>query len=62
MRGRLPHAAVQVEPETQTAKKRSKSTLGSIVELVAIVLVALGVALAIQAWVVKPYRIPSGSM
>jgi signal peptidase I len=42
--------------------KRSKSTVGSIVELVVIVLVALGLALAIQAWVVKPYRIPSGSM
>jgi signal peptidase I len=42
--------------------KRAKSTTGSIVELVAIVLVALGLALAIQAWVVKPYRIPSGSM
>jgi signal peptidase I len=27
-----------------------------------IVLVALGLALAIQAWIVKPYRIPSGSM
>ncbi len=27
-----------------------------------IVLVALGLALGIQAWIVKPYRIPSGSM
>jgi signal peptidase I len=27
-----------------------------------IVLVAIGLALAIQAWIVKPYRIPSGSM
>lgn len=42
--------------------KRSKSTVGSIVELVVIVLVALGLALAIQAFIVKPYRIPSGSM
>jgi len=42
--------------------KRSKTTLGSAIELVVIVLVALGLALAIQAWVVKPYRIPSGSM
>jgi signal peptidase I len=40
----------------------SKSTVASIVELVVIVLVALGLALAIQAWIVKPYRIPSGSM
>jgi signal peptidase I len=36
--------------------------MGSIVELVVIVAVALGLALAIQAWIVKPYRIPSGSM
>jgi len=42
--------------------KRSKSTASSIVELVVIVLVALGLALAIQAFIVKPYRIPSGSM
>jgi signal peptidase I len=42
--------------------KRSKTTMGSIIELVVIVAVALGLALAIQAWVVKPYRIPSGSM
>ena len=43
-------------------KQRSKSLVASIVELVIIVAVALGLALAIQAWVVKPYRIPSGSM
>lgn len=42
--------------------KRPKSTTGSIAELVVIVLVALGLALGIQAWIVKPYRIPSGSM
>lgn len=42
--------------------KRAKSTTSSIVELVVIVLVALGLALGIQAWIVKPYRIPSGSM
>jgi signal peptidase I len=34
----------------------------SLVELVLIVAVALGLALIIQAFVVKPYRIPSGSM
>jgi signal peptidase I len=32
------------------------------VELVVIVALALGLALAIQAWIVKPYQIPSGSM
>ncbi len=39
-----------------------KSVTGSIVELVLIVAVALGLALAIEAFLVKPYRIPSGSM
>jgi signal peptidase I len=42
--------------------KRSRSTTSSIVELVVIVVVALGLALGIQAFIVKPYRIPSGSM
>jgi signal peptidase I len=45
-----------------TKTKRSKSTWSSIGELVVIVLVALGLALGIQAFIVKPYRIPSGSM
>ncbi|HEY4427464.1 MAG TPA: signal peptidase I [Solirubrobacteraceae bacterium] len=43
-------------------RKAAKSTRNSIIELVLIIAVALGLALAIQAWVVKPYRIPSGSM
>jgi signal peptidase I len=47
---------------SEPGKKRSKSTTSSIVELAVIILVALGLALAIQAFVVKPYRIPSGSM
>ncbi len=50
---------------TRAAKKRRgrpKSTLASVVELVVIVAVALGLALAIQQWIIKPYRIPSGSM
>jgi signal peptidase I len=34
----------------------------SLAELIATVLVAVGLAIAIQAWVVKPYKIPSGSM
>jgi len=42
--------------------KRPKSTIGSIVELLIIIAVALGLALGIQAFIVKPYRIPSGSM
>ncbi len=39
-----------------------KSLARSLVELVLIVAIALGLALIIQAFVVKPYRIPSGSM
>lgn len=51
------------KPGTQPGKKkRSKTLTSSIVELVAIIAVALGLALGIQAWVIKPYRIPSGSM
>jgi signal peptidase I len=41
---------------------RSRSALGSIVELLLIVAVAVGLAFAIQAFIVKPYKIPSGSM
>jgi signal peptidase I len=43
-------------------RTRPKSTLNSVIELVVIVAVALGLALGIQAFIVKPYRIPSGSM
>lgn len=39
-----------------------KSASGSLVELVTIVAIALGLALLIQAFVVKPFRIPSESM
>jgi signal peptidase I len=42
--------------------QRSKSVTSSIVELVVIVLIALGLAFGIQAFIIKPYRIPSGSM
>src|ERR1700742_905437 len=41
---------------------KPKSKAGGLIELVVIVALALGLALAIQAWVVKPYQIPSGSM
>ncbi len=41
---------------------KAKSTGNSLVELVVIVAVALGLALGIQAFLVKPYRIPSESM
>jgi len=42
--------------------KKEKSTGSSFVELIVIVVVALGLALAIQAFLIKPYRIPSESM
>jgi signal peptidase I len=45
-----------------SSKSKSKSATKSIVELVITVAVAVGLALLIQALVVKPYRIPSGSM
>ncbi len=41
---------------------RPKSTAGAIVELLAIVAFAVGLALLIQGFAVKPYVIPSGSM
>jgi signal peptidase I len=43
-------------------RKRSKSRTNSVVELAVIIIVALGLAFGIQALIVKPYRIPSGSM
>jgi signal peptidase I len=42
--------------------KGSKSTSNSLIELVGIVVVAVLLALGIQAFLVKPYKIPSGSM
>jgi len=44
-----------------TARKR-KSGIGGFVELVVTVAVAIGLAFLIQAFIVKPYRIPSLSM
>jgi signal peptidase I len=41
---------------------RPKSTFGAIVELLVIVGFAVGLALLIQAFAVKPFQIPSGSM
>jgi signal peptidase I len=46
----------------KTGRRKPKSTMGAIVELVVIIAVALGLALGIQAFIIKPYRIPSGSM
>jgi signal peptidase I len=43
-------------------RTKQKGAGGSLVELVTIVAVALGLALGIQAFLVKPFRIPSESM
>jgi signal peptidase I len=42
--------------------RTKQSFVRSAAELAAIVVVALGLALGVQAWLVKPYQIPSGSM
>ena len=44
------------------ARGTSQSPAGSLIELVTIVAAALGLALGIQAFLVKPFRIPSESM
>jgi signal peptidase I len=44
----------------EAAKERSAA--GSVIEFFLIVVVALGLALGIQAFLVKPFRIPSSSM
>jgi signal peptidase I len=44
------------------SRKKKKSPVASLVELVATIAVAVGLAILIQAFVVKPYRIPSSSM
>ena len=41
---------------------KKKSAFKSVIELAVTVAVAVGLALLIQAFIVKPYRIPSGSM
>ena len=43
------------------AREKSSSS-GSLVELVVILVVAIGLALAVQAFLVKPFQIPSESM
>jgi signal peptidase I len=44
------------------ARPKEQTGVGQLVELIVIVAVALGLALAIQALIVKPFRIPSESM
>src|SRR5262249_4100104 len=47
---------------SSSSSTAQKSTAKSLIELVVTVAVAVGLALLIQAFIVKPYRIPSGSM
>jgi signal peptidase I len=49
-------------PAPSEGEKQRASPLRNIVELVLTVAVAIGVALLVQAFLVKPYKIPSGSM
>src|ERR1700733_9181814 len=44
------------------SRKKKKSPVASLVELLLTIAVAVGLAILIQAFVVKPYRIPSASM
>src|SRR5829696_1632515 len=53
--------ATKPSPTTRSGKD-AKDGKGSLVELFVIVAVALGLALLIQAFLVKPFRIPSQSM
>jgi signal peptidase I len=46
----------------RTKEKKKQSPAASLIELVTIVAVALGLALGIQAFLIKPFRIPSESM
>src|SRR5581483_11918433 len=49
-------------PMATSRAKQRKSPLKSLIELVLTVAIAVGLALLIQAFIVKPYRIPSPSM
>ena len=50
------------KPSARGRSAKEKDGKGSFVELVVIVVVALGLALGIQQFLVKPFRIPSESM
>jgi signal peptidase I len=57
-----PQARPQGRPHGPQPQGRPKRKRNSLVELVVIVAIAIGLAFLIQAFVVKPYKIPSGSM
>lgn len=66
MNGVPSHAAQKSSDSAQApiddVAAKEKDMASSILELVLIVVVAVGLAFLIQAFVVKPYKIPSGSM
>jgi signal peptidase I len=47
---------------TRAKEKKARTAIGTAIELAATVAVAVGLALSIQAFIVKPYKIPSSSM
>src|SRR5436309_1434183 len=49
-------------PGSAKPKSKTQSGLKSLIELLITVAIAVGLALLIQAFIVKPYRIPSPSM
>jgi signal peptidase I len=53
-------AAEETPPPPSPPSKRSAAN--PFIELIVILAVAFGLAYVVQAWVVKPYRIPTGSM
>jgi signal peptidase I len=59
MSARAPRLVALVQ---RSRTKTPKSAAKSVIELVVTVAVAVGLALLIQAFIVKPYRIPSPSM
>jgi signal peptidase I len=58
----MPDSADPSTPGVDRGNDDDQSGSESLIELVVIVAVAVGLALLIQAFVVKPYRIPSRSM
>jgi signal peptidase I len=55
-----PESQARQAPPTKAEKAARRRRL--VIEYVIIIAVAVGLALLVQAYVVKPYRIPSGSM
>ena len=65
-RGERPSRLRTSRPSSREGRRlkvpKPQSTQGALAELVIIVALALGLALGIQAFIVKPYQIPSESM